>query len=139
MRVNNTLLGVNNTVRASHVGQIFFDQDLISNVDLLTPYNENTGVLTLNSDDNILASEANTTDPFVEYVLLGEKLEDGILAWISIGIDPTEDREISTAATYYKGGGIANDNDMMGGPPNGTQGAPANPSDGAMSTLSPSS
>ncbi|KIX08692.1 uncharacterized protein Z518_03349 [Rhinocladiella mackenziei CBS 650.93] len=125
IRVNDTLLSANASanVHASHVGQLFFDQDLISQVEATPPYNTNTQETTLNSDDSILAQEADTTDPFVEYVLLGDTVEDGILAWISIGIDPTEDKEVSNAATYYSDGGVTNDNaqEGVGGvPPNGT-------------------
>ncbi|KIW25793.1 uncharacterized protein PV07_08937 [Cladophialophora immunda] len=135
VRVNGTLLGTNASanVHASHVGQLFFDQDLIAQVEAVSPYATNTQELTLNSEDSILGSEADSTDPFVEYVLLGDTVQDGILAWISIGIDPTEDEEVSNAATYYKDGGVASDNNAMGGagggsPPNGTaasQGAPS--------------
>lgn len=55
-------------------------------------------------------------DPFVEWVQLGEDITDGIMAWISIGIDPTADDEITAAATIYESGGVANENSMMGGP-----------------------
>lgn len=68
-------------------------------------------------------------DPFVNYLLLGEKVEDGILAWISIGIDPTADSQVNSAATIYKDGGHANENSMIGGGPDG--GAP----DGANGTM----
>ncbi|EXJ86668.1 hypothetical protein A1O3_03621 [Capronia epimyces CBS 606.96] len=128
VRVNGTLLGTNSSteVHASHVGQLFFDQDLISQADKIAPYSENEQELTLNSEDSILSQEADTTDPFVEYVLLGDTLEEGILAWISIGIDPTEDQEVSDAATYYKGGGVANGNGDMGGMGGGGGGSPPN-------------
>lgn len=108
------------------MGQIFFDQDLISQVEATAPYNTNTQELTTNADDDILASEAADMDPFVEYVLVNpDDIAEGVLAWISIGIDPTADDEITSAATYYKDGGVANENSGMGGgpggsPPNGT-------------------
>lgn len=138
VRVNDTLLSANTSaaVHASHVGQIFFDQDLISQVEAVYPYNSNTQDLLLNADDSILASEADTTDPFVEYVLLGDTVEAGILAWISIGIDPTEDTEVSNAATYYEDGGVVNSDgaSALGGtPPNGTDGG-----SGAAPTGTPS-
>lgn len=119
VRVNNTLLSSNTSasVHASHVGQLFFDQDLIAQADTIYPYSDNTQEVTLNSDDDILASEADTTDPFVEYILLGDKLEDGILAWISVGIDPTQSKEVSNAATIYADGGVANS--ASGGAPGG--------------------
>lgn len=63
-----------------------------------------------------MASEADDMDPFVEYVLLGDSISDGLMAWISIGIDPTTDDEITSAGTYYKSGGVANSESNMGGP-----------------------
>lgn len=146
IRTNSTLLSsaANATTHASHVGQLFFDQALIALVETAEPYASNTQDLTLNADDMILAQEANTTDPFVEYVLLGEDVADGILAWISIGIDPSVDNEISAAATLYEDGGVASENDGMGGlgegggdgggagePPSGSDGG-AVPSGAAM-------
>jgi protocatechuate 3,4-dioxygenase beta subunit len=118
IRTNATLLGSsgNATTHASHVGQLFFDQDLISQVEAVEPYASNTQDVTLNTDDMILSQEANTMDPYVEYVLLGEDVSDGILAWISIGIDPTMDNEISAAAIIYEDGGVASENTMGGGP-----------------------
>nr|POE88329.1 hypothetical protein CFP56_11558 [Quercus suber] len=116
VRTNGTLLASNGTTHASHVGQIFFDQSLISTIDTVAPYNTNTQETTVNADDSILGEEADTMDPFAEYVLLGDSVEDGILAWISIGVDPTADSEVSSAATKYKGYAVANSNSMGGGP-----------------------
>lgn len=112
VRTNGTLLGSNSITHASHVGQIFFDQDLISLVEATTPYNTNTQDITLNSDDQILSDEAADMDPFVEWVQLGEDITDGIMAWISIGIVSTADDEVTSAATVYKSGGVANENSM---------------------------
>ncbi|EHY53464.1 hypothetical protein HRR83_003668 [Exophiala dermatitidis] len=141
VRVNGTLLNANTSaeVHASHVGQLFFDQDLISLIDTVEPYSSNTQEITLNSDDSILNQEADTTDPFVEYVLLGDTVEEGILAWVSIGIDPTEDQEVNYAATHYKDGGVSNDNaegGMGGGsPPSGTAAGSGAPPAGTMSAM----
>jgi hypothetical protein len=109
---NNTLTGG----EISHVGQLFFDQDLITEVELNEPYASNTQTLTLNSEDGILSGEADSMDPVFEYVLLGDSAADGVLAWISIGIDATESYSVSSAATYYADGGVMNDSgDSMGG------------------------
>lgn len=132
--LNDTLLnGNNSTTHASHVGQLFFDQDLITQVSQLFPYNESTATIVDNSEDSILQQEADTTDPFVEYVLLGDNLSDGILAWISIGVDPTADSEVSSAATHYSSGGVTNENSMDGPPGgNGTDGPPSLPADSSL-------
>ncbi|KAK9770234.1 hypothetical protein AB5N19_10985 [Seiridium cardinale] len=51
---NNTLAGGN----VSHVGQVFFDQDLIYEVDTLYPYTLSPNLVKLNSQDMVLADEA---------------------------------------------------------------------------------
>ena len=102
---NNTLSGLG----ASHVGQIFFDQTLITEVETNAPYTENTQELMLNADDSILAEEADTVDPLVQYVYLGEAVSDGLLSWITIGIDPSESQEVSPAATWTEDGGVENE------------------------------
>ncbi|RMZ83885.1 hypothetical protein DV737_g1427, partial [Chaetothyriales sp. CBS 132003] len=124
---NDTLEIDGDTVVASHVGQLFFDQDLLTEVSALSPYTSNTQDLTLNSDDSILAEEAASVDPFVEYALIGDTLSDGILAWISVGIDSNETSDITPAATYYASGGVENEDSGAGGSGggNGTDSAPS--------------
>lgn len=136
---NGTLLDTN----AAHVGQIFFDQDLINQVEAAAVYSANTQTLTTNAEDSIAAQEAETSDPFMEYVLLGTDVQDGLLGWISFGINTTLSKEITAAATYYQTGGEANPNAGGGGgpggaPPNGTfPGGP--PLSGTPSSTAPSS
>jgi hypothetical protein len=103
------------TAHSSHVGQLFFDQDLISVVEETSPYSTNTQDLTTNSEDSILAEEADTIDPFMEYVYLGDDVSDGIFAWITVGIDSTEDSDVTPAAYYTEDGGVENENSGMGG------------------------
>ncbi|KAF1785124.1 Intradiol ring-cleavage dioxygenase, core [Phytophthora cactorum] len=56
----------------AHVGQLFFDQDLISKVEATGAYATNTQELTLNANDNIYSESAATGfDPIMEYTLLG--------------------------------------------------------------------
>ncbi|KAJ9145299.1 Aromatic compound dioxygenase [Pleurostoma richardsiae] len=100
-----------NEVTASHVGQAFFDQTLISAVEVLDPYSTNTQVLTTNADDSILSEETATdgVDPFHEYTLLGDDVSDGLFAWLAFGINTTETQSITPAAFYYADGGVAND------------------------------
>ncbi|KAI2618086.1 aromatic compound dioxygenase [Hypomontagnella submonticulosa] len=121
--LSNSTLG--NNVSASHVGQAFFDQDLISDVEATEPYNTNTQELTLNSEDSILGEEAATegVDPFFEYTLLGDSITDGLFAWVAFGINATQSQSITPAAFYYKEGGVANPDSGMGGP-GGPGGAP---------------
>lgn len=113
-----------NSVSASHVGQAFFDQDLITAVEQTAPYNTNTQELTTNAEDQILAEEAESVDPFHEYTLLGDSVEDGIFAWIAFGVNTTYSSTVTPAAFYYEGGGVANSESGagMGGPPPGGNG-----------------
>lgn len=72
----------------------------------------------------------------MEYVFLGDKLEDGIFAWISAAIDVSSDSSVTPAAYYSKDGGVTNPNSGMGmgGPPPGKGG-----SRGSSSSAAPSS
>ncbi|KAF2625351.1 aromatic compound dioxygenase [Macroventuria anomochaeta] len=123
---NNTLTGASVT----HVGQMFFDQDLIETVDTVEPYASNTQVITENANDSILSEEAGDVDPMVEYVLLGDDVSEGIFGWLAFGMDSSASYNVTPAANLYAEGGVANENSQMGGgggsPPggNGTDGAP---------------
>lgn len=95
---------------AMHVGQMFFDQDLISEVSEVAPYSSNEQELTTNEDDSILGEEAATgADPFMTYVKLGDSIEDGILAWLAFGVDLTNSKDVNSAATHYEDGGVENE------------------------------
>ncbi|KAL4932390.1 intradiol ring-cleavage dioxygenase [Aspergillus undulatus] len=118
---NNTISGLY-TSSSSHVGQIFFDQDLISLVEENEVYAVNEQELTLNADDSILLQELeDDIDPFVEYVLLGEDVSDGIFAWINVVIDSSKSSSVTPAAYYTEQGGVENANSGPGG---GSGGAP---------------
>ncbi|KAF8851789.1 aromatic compound dioxygenase [Acephala macrosclerotiorum] len=92
----------------SHVGQLFFDQDLITLVEATSPYSTNTQDLTLNSADTIFAEEAASSDPVVEYSLLGDDVSSGIFGWIAFGIDLTTEETVTPAASLYASGGVEN-------------------------------
>jgi hypothetical protein len=120
---NNTISGLYSS-KTSHVGQIFFDQDLITKVNENSPYSTNTQTLTTNADDSILSEEAETIDPFMEYVLLGDDVSDGIFAWISVGVDSTEDTSVTPAAYYTEQGGVENESSGSGGGSGGSGSPP---------------
>lgn len=113
-----------NQVYASHVGQSFFDQDLISAVEALEPYKSNTQDITTNADDSILSEEADTVDPLMAYTLLGETIGDGLLAWLSFGINTSYVGEVTPATFQYESGGVENPDSGMGGPGGGPGGGP---------------
>ncbi|KAL2832522.1 Intradiol ring-cleavage dioxygenase [Aspergillus cavernicola] len=120
---NETTVNINNdtisglyTASSSHVGQIFFDQDLISVVEETEVYATNTQDITTNAEDSILLQELeDDIDPFVEYVLIGDKVEDGIFAWISVVVDSSESTSVTPAAYLTEDGGVENENSGMGG------------------------
>lgn len=122
--LSNHTLG--NQIYASHVGQSFFDQDLITSVDELEPYASNSQELTTNDEDSILAEEADEdgVDPLMMYTLLGDTVGDGILAWLAFGINTTYSGEVTPAAFLYEDGGVENPDSGMGGPggPDGGEG-----------------
>ncbi|KZL78375.1 extracellular dioxygenase [Colletotrichum incanum] len=141
----NSTLG--NEITASHVGQTFFDQDLISAVEAFAPYNTNTQELTTNADDSILSEETATegVDPVMEYTLLGDSITDGLFAWMAFGINTTISNSVTPAAFHYAEGGVANSNSgggaggAGGSPPNGTAPGGSPPSGAASSSAATSS
>ncbi|KAM0546486.1 hypothetical protein ACHAPJ_010846 [Fusarium lateritium] len=103
---NQTLAGGS----VSHIGQLFFDQDLITEVETTYPYNTSTVDITLNSEDRVFASETedSDSDPVFNYVLLGDSVEDGIFSWLTIGVNTTATYSTSYAAYLTENGGVSN-------------------------------
>ncbi|KAH8152579.1 uncharacterized protein LAJ45_03420 [Morchella importuna] len=136
VQANQTFSGGNVT----HVGQLFWDETLRSAVETVYPYNTNTQAVTSNEEDMWAPSQAdNDYDPFPEYVYLGDDVSEGILAWISIGINRTAAYDISVAATLTEDGGVASDT-VFGGGDAGAGGAMNGtmPSGGMPSGVAPS-
>ncbi|KAK0728830.1 Intradiol ring-cleavage dioxygenase [Lasiosphaeria miniovina] len=107
----------------NHVGQLYFDQELISAVEVMDPYARNTVPLSHNRADFLVGDEATDVyDPFVEYMLLSDDANDGLLVWITIGVNTTADYDALAvpAATYQEGGGKENEGFGAGGPPPGS-------------------
>lgn len=102
---NNTLSG--GTV--AHVGQVFWDQDLINAVEATYPYNTNTIVLTTNAEDRVFADETADTEtmPVFEYVYLGDSLEDGIFGWLTIAVNVSATYDPNYSYAYTETGGVA--------------------------------
>ncbi|KAK0103904.1 hypothetical protein ONS96_005012 [Cadophora gregata f. sp. sojae] len=113
---NNVTVLANGTIQGgsvSHIGQLFYQETLRSAVEATYPYNTNTQDITSNADDmwSIVQAE-NDFDPFPEYLYLGDSIEDGLFAWIQIGINVTADQSDSSyyavAATLQADGGHQN-------------------------------
>ncbi|KAK3358805.1 Intradiol ring-cleavage dioxygenase [Lasiosphaeria hispida] len=103
---NNTITGG----KAAHVGQIYFDQSLLTALDKVTPYNKNKGAITQNTVDFLFRQGANGDDPIVRYALVGNTLADGVIAWIRFGINQNSDRKLNPAAWWTPTGGVMNPN-----------------------------
>ncbi|KAH8653449.1 Intradiol ring-cleavage dioxygenase [Xylariales sp. PMI_506] len=124
----------NNTLTsgyAAHIGQVFWDQDLIYDVEATSPYNENTITITENADDRVIGGEVSDTDsdPFFSYVYLGDSLADGLFGWLTVGINTSATYAPNYSFEYTEDGGVAlseqvgTDNiDGGGGPMTGSPG-----------------
>ncbi|CAI4212662.1 unnamed protein product [Parascedosporium putredinis] len=88
----------------SHVGQIYFDQDLITSVRAVAPYSTNQQQFMQNSADYVLRLEPAGSDPFVHYALVGEEAAAGVVGWFTVGIDPVAAREVAAATNRMEGG-----------------------------------
>lgn len=150
---SNATLLANNTIgtgtdssansTAIHIGQLFFDQDLISEVEATSPYSTNSQEITENADDDIFLGETTdgSPDPIVEYVLLGDSVEDGIFAWVTVGVNSTASQTTNPASTLTEDGGVANENSMgggMGGGPPGSNSTSSSPPESASASSSDS-
>lgn len=90
---NNTLSGGS----VAHVGQLFWDQSLISEVEATAPYNTSDIDITLNVDDHVVIAEtATVSDPFFTYVRLGDSIDDGLFGWITVGINVSATYDTAT-------------------------------------------
>jgi len=119
VNVNGTFSGGNLT----HVGQLFFDEDLRSAVEAVEPYAGNTQLATTNAEDMLAPTAAGDDyDPFPEYVYLGDSVSDGIFMWISIGVDVNAAYDADYAARLTEDGGVALSSGGGGGMGNGTFG-----------------
>ncbi|WEW59949.1 hypothetical protein PRK78_005431 [Emydomyces testavorans] len=101
----------NNTfksTRASYVGQIYFDQNLINQVERLAPYTDNLQKLTPNSQDVFLQDQLRKShwSPVVQTRLLGSTVEEGVYAWITVAINTTASYSIPAAVHWTKNGGV---------------------------------
>ncbi|KAI1881453.1 hypothetical protein JX265_000279 [Neoarthrinium moseri] len=97
--------------KVNHIGQLYFDQELASMIETMPPYSNNMMKLTTNAQDFLTAQQSSREyDPFLDYVLLSENPADGILMWITIGVNTTADQShlVSAASHYYKEGGKEN-------------------------------
>ncbi|KAK4121217.1 Intradiol ring-cleavage dioxygenase-like protein [Parathielavia appendiculata] len=101
---NNTITGG----RAAHIGQLYFDQSLITAANQVAPYSTNRMRVTQNTADFLFMQGANGDDPIVRYALVGNRLEDGLFAWIRFGINQQANKPVNPAAFWTDKGGVMN-------------------------------
>ncbi|KAI0387491.1 aromatic compound dioxygenase [Hypomontagnella monticulosa] len=135
----------------SHIGQLFWPDDLRAEVEETYPYNTNEVALTTNDEDMWSVLQADESyDPFPQYVYLGDSIEDGLFAWIQIGIngsaDYSEDEYYGVAAYLDAEGGHSTGYSVGGGgsggngtAPGGNGTVPSGFPSGSMSGAPPSS
>lgn len=117
--INATVLA-NDTITGgsiAHVGQIFYDQDLLDAVEATYPYTLNTIARTPNADDSILASETegSDSDPLVEYALLGDDVTDGVFGWITIAVNVSASYDPTYRFARTASGGVQECGGSQGG------------------------
>jgi hypothetical protein len=102
---NNTLTG--GTV--PHIGQMFWDQSLVDEVEATSPYSTNTVEQTTNAEDRVFSDETSgtTSDPVFNYVLLGDSVEDGLLGWATVAVDLTATYTPTYSFVYTSSGSEA--------------------------------
>ncbi len=91
--------------RVAHMGQVYFDQSLVTQTEKVYPYTTNRQNLTTNANDGLLKITKLSDDPFLRYVFLGDRIEDGLFSYIRIGIDTSASWGIKPAAFRDKDGG----------------------------------
>ncbi|KAI5925504.1 Intradiol ring-cleavage dioxygenase [Camillea tinctor] len=93
-----------------HIGQLFWDQDLITEIEALSPYNENTADITLNANDHVFGAqetEGTTSDPVFNYVYLGDDVTDGLFAWVVLAVNSSATYDATYSFALTSGGGVA--------------------------------
>ncbi|KAI0407501.1 Intradiol ring-cleavage dioxygenase [Xylaria palmicola] len=128
----------------AHIGQLFWPEELRAEVETTAPYSENTQSLTTNDEDMWSILQADESyDPIPQFVYLGDSIEDGLFAWIQIGIngsaDYTTDDYYNIAAYLAEDGGHSTGASGIGGGdgPSGNGTMPSGFPSGAMSGPAP--
>ncbi|CAI7660233.1 unnamed protein product [Penicillium discolor] len=73
-----------------HVGQLFFPEELINSVYKLAPYHAHLATLnrTLNSEDSLYpTANSDGNDAIISTELLGQTLAEGLIGYITIGVN----------------------------------------------------
>ncbi|KIM78949.1 hypothetical protein PILCRDRAFT_581034 [Piloderma croceum F 1598] len=86
-----------------HIGQVFFEESWTEMVVATTPYSQETTMRTTNDEDSVYATE-NTAgyNATAQLSLLGDQLSDGLLGYVTLGVDPSASYTFVSTG-YYTG------------------------------------
>ncbi|KAH7037415.1 Intradiol ring-cleavage dioxygenase [Microdochium trichocladiopsis] len=108
----------------THIGQFYFDERLIELVEAVQPYAGNDKPRVRNDRDGIaVAAATDENDIFMDYVLLGDGVGYGILAWITVGVDMRADQSDSLAVAATATPALSTSGSPGSGSSSSTQGS----------------
>lgn len=94
---NGTIL----STTASFVGQLYFPQELANRVEKKAPYNTNKQPVTSNDQDEFLQGDlAQGGNPIIDYKLVTNDISDGVIGWLSYGIDVEKKETVEPIHTF---------------------------------------
>ncbi|KAI0008830.1 Intradiol ring-cleavage dioxygenase [Xylariaceae sp. FL0662B] len=85
-----------------HLGQVFFEEDLINSIYALEPYSAHLATLdrVTNSDDSLFSTaNADGYGAVVSVEQIGANLADGLVGYITIGINRTAEAALTTGGS----------------------------------------
>ncbi|KAL3475746.1 Intradiol ring-cleavage dioxygenase [Aspergillus californicus] len=93
----------------AHTTQIFFDEHLRGEIYKYYPYTLQDGVpIVLDSDYSFIGEAASAGyDPYLQYVLLGNNVTDGIFGWMRMGINTSASYPLTAVSRLGEDGGTA--------------------------------
>ncbi|KAE9401320.1 aromatic compound dioxygenase [Gymnopus androsaceus JB14] len=73
-----------------HIGQFFFQEEWNDKVYATSPYTENTNKRTYNDEDKTVddSEDADGNSAFIDLHLAGEDITDGLIGFITVGVNP---------------------------------------------------
>ncbi|RYP67099.1 hypothetical protein DL771_007424 [Monosporascus sp. 5C6A] len=143
MQSNGTISVWKGCSPVAHIRQLFWPDGLREEVEATYPYTLNTQPLTSNDEDMwsiVMADES--FDPIPQFAYLGDSIQDGLFAWIQIGInssaDYIDDDYYSIAGYIDAEGGHSTGSQVGGSGEGGPEGNGTMPSGGPGGTGIPS-
>jgi hypothetical protein len=111
----------NNTIQGgtiSHVGQFYIEQAIMQTIEATAPYNTNKQAWTKNDKDMLFsAGKAGGDNPILQINLLGSSIQDGIYAYIDVGVNPKAAQKPSPVNIWGPNGGVPNKGSNWAGYP----------------------